>query len=306
MKKKIIALSYTEKSLRTTEKANSVYLSISRKFLFTSIFLFLSISSFSQQKDLVKKAQEITEEGKYLYKLEMASWYGTDIFLENFKERARIGGYFSYIDKDTPKCLFFSKGENPRVIGVVSFGNIKLIETASIDFKERDFKKNEKELYTIRTKALSQIQQDTLFKSYSNANLNLIPIINKGERKVYVLTGPKKAGVVLFGNDYLIKFDDNINIVEKKALHRNLIPIEFDVEGKKEAIASVHSHTGETCDFITPTDICTLMLYAKFAKWKQHIVISENYVSIWDCINESLVIMTTEDYERITDEEKYG
>lgn len=267
---------------------------------------FISMGVFSQNVDLVKKAQEITEEGKHLYKLEMASWYGTDIFLENFKERARIGGYFSYLDKDTPKCLFFSKGENPRVIGVVSFGDIKLIETATIDFKERDFKSNEKELYTIRAKALAQVQQDTLFKSYSNASLNLIPLISKGERKVYVLTGPKKAGVVLFGNDYLITFDDKDDIVEKKSLHRNLIPIEFDVEGKKEIVASIHSHAAETGPFITPTDICTLMLYAKFAKWKQHIVISEDYVSIWDCINESLVIMTTENYERMTDEEKYG
>jgi hypothetical protein len=291
--------------------ASSVFLSITKKFLPIAVFLFLFFptGTFPQKINLEKKAQEITDEGKHLYKLEMAAWYGTDIFTENFKEQARIGGYFAYMDKDTPKCLFFSKGENPKVIGVVSFGDIKLIETATIDFKERNFKNNEKELYTIRTEALAQIRQDTLFKAYNNTSLNLIPTVYNGQRKVYVLTGPSNAGVVLFGNDYLITFDKQGNMADKKQIHRNLIPVNFNTEEKddsKEVVATIHSHAAETGVFITPTDICTLMLYTKFAGWKQHIVISEKYVSIWDCINESLVIMTTEDYEKMRDEEKYG
>ncbi|GAB6008632.1 hypothetical protein [Dysgonomonas reticulitermitis] len=279
------------------------------KGLIIIILSFFAINAFPQQVDLEKKAQEITEEGKYLYRLEMAAWHGTDIFLESFKEKARIGGYFTYIEKDTPKCLFFSKGENAKVIGVVSFGDIKVVETATIDFKERDFKQDEKELYTMRTTALQEIQQDTLFKKYTNASFNLIPVIYKDERKVYVLTGPKKEGVVLFGNDYLLAFDKQENLIEKKEIHRNLIPIKFELEDQDESkkiVASVHSHAAGTGEFITPTDICTLMLYGKFTGWKRHFVISENYVSVWDCVNESLVIMTTEEYERMRDEEKYG
>ena len=280
-----------------------------KRKLILVISFFITINTFSQPVDLVKKAQEITEEGKYLYKLEMAAWYGTDIFLENFKERDRIGGYFTYIEKDTPKCLFFSKGDTPKVIGIVSFGDIKVVETATIDFKERDFKQDEKELYTMRTTALQQVQQDTLFKKYTNTSFNLIPVIYKGERKVYVLTAPKKEGVVLFGNDYLMTFDKQDSLVEKKGIHRNLIPVKFQLEdqdGSKEVVASIHSHAAETGAFITPTDICTLMLYGKFTGWKSHIVISEHYVSIWDCINESLLIMTTEEYEKMRDAEKYG
>ena len=275
------------------------------KFLLTLILTLFSLSIFCQNIDLKKTAEEITEEGKYLYRLEMASWYGTDIFLENFKERERIGGYFSYLDKETPKCLFFSKEENPRVIGVVSFGDIKIVETATIDFKERDFKENERHLYNIRRKALTEVQQDSiLFKSYTNTNLNLIPYIRNGERRVYALTGPKVAGVVLFGNDYLLTFDNQDNLLSKKEIHQNLIPIEF--EKGQNAVASVHSHAPETGDFITPTDICTLMLYAKFAEWKRHIVISDNYVSIWNCEAETLVIITREEYDRMVEEEKYG
>lgn len=273
------------------------------------ILSFFAINTFSQQIDLVRKAHKITEEGKYLYRLEMAAWHGTDIFLESFKEKARIGGYFTYMEKDTPKCLFFSKGDTPKVLGVVSFGDIKVVETATIDFKERDFKQEEKELYVMRTTALQHIQQDTLFKKYTNTNFNLLPVIYKGEKKVYVLTAPKKEGVVLFGNDYMMTFDKQDNLLDKKEIHRNLIPIKFELEDhddSKEIVASVHSHAAETGEFITPTDICTLMLYGKFTGWKRHIVISENYVSVWDCISESLVIITTEEYERMRDEEKYG
>ncbi|WP_029906903.1 hypothetical protein [Prevotella sp. 10(H)] len=266
-----------------------------KKQLLSLLLLLISLNSFGQL-DLTKVAEEIVAEGKYLYQLEMAAWSGTDIFNKSFKEPRRIGGYFSFMDKNRPKCLFFSKGEKPRVLGVVSFGDISIIETATIDFKERDFKKFEKELYTIRAKAFEEIQQDTLFKAYNNTSLNLIPTNKDGEKIVYALTAPKVTGVVLFGNDYLMVFDKDNNLVEKEKLHRNLIPVKFDDE--KEAVASVHSHAIGTNEFITPTDICTLMLYAKFAGWKQHIVMSQNYVSIWDCVNQSLVIKTREDFEK--------
>lgn len=273
------------------------------KLLLSLTLALFSLSIFSQNIDLKKTAEEITEEGKYLYRLEMASWYGTDIFLENFKERERIGGYFSYLDKETPKCLFFSKEENPRVIGVVSFGDIKIVETATIDFRERDFKENERHLYNIRKKALTEVQQDSiLFKSYTNTSLNLIPVIRNGEKKVYVLTGPKVTGIVLFGNDYLMTFDEQDNLKDKIEIHRNLIPIEF--EKGQNAVGAMHSHLTETGDFITPTDICTLMLYAKFAEWKLHIVMSQRYVSIWNCDTETLTLMTKDDYNRLEEESK--
>jgi len=266
------------------------------------IFFFSSLAAVSQTIDLREKAGEIMQEGKLLYRLELAAWHGSDIFRDSFKENERIGGYFSYMDNDTPKCLFFSRGENPRVLGVVSFGDLSIVETATIDFKERDFKDFEKDLYVIRTKALLEIQQDTIFKTYSNSSLNLIPVFNKDGGKVYVLTAPQKEGVVLFGNDYLLTFDKVDNLIEKKQIHRNLIPIYFGESEGKEVVATVHSHAHETGDFITPTDICTLMLYARFAEWKRHFVISENYVSIWDVETETLKIITREDFEKMKEE----
>ncbi|WP_108821001.1 hypothetical protein [Dysgonomonas sp. Marseille-P4361] len=253
-----------------------------------------------QAQDLNKIAEEIEAEGKSLFRLELAAWYGSEIFRENYNGERTIGGYFSYIDADTPKCLFFSKDEKPKVIGVVSFGDIKIVETATIDFKVRDFKKEEKALYTIRQKALEEVRQDTLFKNYTNSSLNLIPVIEKDIRRVYALTAPKVSGVVLFGNDYLLEFNKEEELVNVREIHKSLIPVDFGEEGDS---ITFHNHASEIEPFITPSDICTLLLYAKFAGWKRHFVASKEYVSIWDCEKESLRIVTREQFDNMKDEE---
>jgi hypothetical protein len=99
---------------------------------------------------------------------------------------------------------------------------------------------------------------------------------------------------VIFGNDYLLNFDEQNNLITKKRLHKNLIPVNLPTKPDEIAIGAMHSHLPETGDFITATDICTLMLYEKFAKWKQHIVIGENYVSIWDCEKDWLTLLSRE------------
>lgn len=264
------------------------------------ILLLIFLSCPIQAQDLKKIAKEIEEEGKYLYRLELAAWYGSDIFKENYSGERAIGGYFTYIDSKTPKCLFFSKDETPKVIGVVSFGDLKIIETATIDFKVRDFKKDERGLFTIRQKALEILKQDSLFKNYTNANLNLIPTIDKNDRKVYVLTAPKIAGVVLFGNDYILSFDKSNTLLDRQEIHRDLIPVEFDACTDS---VTFHHHKPELSPFITSTDVCTLMLYAKFAGWKRHYVASEDYVSIWNCETETLRIVTREQFDNLKEEE---
>lgn len=274
-----------------------------------SITIFLTILSLNVlgQENPTEQAQPIVAEGKRLYKSEMASWYGTDLFLERYKDRANIGGYFSYSENNIAKCVFFSKGDNPKVIGTISIDSTYDTKTAQTDLNEREFTSYENDLYAIRKIALVTINSDTLFKTYKNTNLNLIPLINGNEKKVYVLTGPKQNGVVIFGNDYLLTFDKDNNLTNKKQLHRNIIPINYggkEDEGK-EIEGTIHSHLPETGDFITATDICTLMLYEKFAKWKQHNVVSKKYLNIWNCLTDQLIVIPMNTIEKINkDQEK--
>jgi hypothetical protein len=274
-----------------------------KKTLLIYINLTLSIVTFGQNK-IDKQTTVIIEEGRKLYKSEMASWYGTDIFLEKFSDRkANVSGYFSYSDNNVSKCIFFSKGDAPKVIGTISFDSTYNTKTTFADSTERDFTKEELDLYAIRKTALKEIKTDTLFKTYKNTDLNIIPLINKTEKKVYVLTGPQKDGVVIIGNDYLLTFDKNNKLLKKKQLHKNIIPINYAKTAEDEVI-TMHTHLPETGDFITATDICTLLLYEKFAKWKQHIVISGDYVNLWDCKKDILAVLTKRAWDNIYKDQK--
>ena len=271
-----------------------------------ALLTLINLNTFGQDNP-TEQAKPIVDEGKRLYKSEMASWYGTDLFLETYKDRANIGGYFSYSDYDIVKCIFFSKADKPKVIGTISFDSTYNTKTAKTDLTERDFTANESDIYEIRKIALTAINSDPLFRTYKNTNLNLIPLINDGEKKVYVLTGPAQNGVVIFGNDYLLLFDKDNKLTSKKPLHKNIIPINYggkEEEGKKIE-GTIHSHLPETGDFITATDICTLMLYEKFTTWKQHNVVSENYLNIWNCLTDQLVVIPMGKIDKINkDQEK--
>lgn len=263
------------------------------------LFAILSISTITtySQSNLEKISASIVDEGKKLYKSEMASWYGTDILLAKYEnKRQNTRGYFSYMDGSVAKCLFFSKDENPKVILTIAFDSTYNINTALVDTSARSFSSKEKDLYTIRQAAFSTLATDTLFKRYMKTNLNIIPLIDKGEKKVYILTGPENNGVVIIGNDYLLTFDDQNKLINTKRLHKSLISIPFN--GDEDAIG-MHTHLKEMDDYITASDVCTLLLYSKFAKWKQHIVLSDKYVSIWDCKKEDLLILTKEAWDKI-------
>jgi len=254
-------------------------------------------TSFGQKK-INEQAIRNVEEGKKLYKSEMASWYGSDLFLGKFSHKAdKAGGYVSYTINDVSTCIFFSKGDNPTVLCTINFDQSYNIRTANVDSIERQLSPLESELVAIRKIAKSEIGKDTLFKTYSNTSLNLIPIVENGEKKVFVLTGPKKDGIVIFGNDYLLTFDKDNKLLTKKNLHKNIIMINYTNESGS---STMHSHLPETGDLITSTDICTLMLYEKFAKWKQHYVISKNYVSVWTCETNELLTISMKDWKKMS------
>lgn len=266
--------------------------------------LMLSTVSASAQKNPTEKARPIVAEGKLLYKSEMASWYGTDIFLENYKDQNNIGGYFSYTENQTSKCIFFSKAGQPKVIGTISFDSTYDVKTASVDLSERAFTSHEKDLYEIRAIALSLARSDTFFRTYDNTNLNFIPLINNNKKQVYILTAPQQPGVVIFGNDYLLTFNKKNKLAGKKRLHNNIIPISYGEEEEGTQIeGAMHSHLPGTGDFITATDICTLMLYAKFAKSKTHSVVSEKYLNLWNCETDRLTVIAMDAVKKMDEDQ---
>lgn len=268
------------------------------------LLLFVMFSIQLSAQNLEKIAQEIKDEGIQLYRSEMASWYGTDVFIENYKERDNIGGYFSYIKEDeVPTCVFYSKDN--KVIGTISFPTSYDPRNSKLDLSVRDFTEVEKEYFTIRKAAQERLKTDTIFKFYNNVNYNIVPIINKNkEKKVYFLSGTNLNNLVLFGNDYLIDFNKDNSIKKVQKLHNSLLSFKIYDEKVGKTVSGVHSHVLEDWPFITPTDICTLMLYQKFTNWESYTVVSKKYTSLWNAKSNHLMIMKTEVLEKIQEDQK--
>ncbi|TWV93326.1 hypothetical protein [Chitinophaga pinensis] len=249
---------------------------------------------------LCAQTEELTEiaiEGANLFSSEMASWYGTDLALQKYpKLQEELGGYFSYTKGDAAICAFYSKEEQPAVICTVSFDADYRLDKAIIAADRRAFTPEEQILYGMRVVAQQAIKTDTLFKHYRNTNLNIIPLVRNNVRKVYVLTGPNVSGVVIFGNDYLLTFDEHNKLTGTKKLHKDIMVLKYSKV--EDSATTMHTHLPETGPFITATDICTLRLYEKFAGWKEHVVVSQTDVSIWNCAHDILVGRPRKEWEK--------
>ncbi|MEI7489608.1 MAG: hypothetical protein WCJ72_19760, partial [Chryseobacterium sp.] len=244
------------------------------------VVFFALIGTIINAQDLKKTAKEIQEEGIELYRSEMASWYGTDVLKANYDKMENIKGYFSYIDGGVPKCIFFS--EKNKVLATVAFPANYNPRDAKLDLNERDFTTKELDYFTIRQNANEKVKTDTIFQQYNNTSINLIPLIDKNNvKKVYAVTGPSVDNIVIFGNDYLISFNDKNEVKNIEKLHKGIIVQAMKEEKMENAISGLHSHVLENQQTITPTDICTLMLYYKFTNWDDYFVVSKDFVSIW-------------------------
>lgn len=267
-----------------------------------SLLLFLSFVNLYAQPD----GDKILKEGQLLYRLEKASWYGTDFLFDRFpNKRNQIGGYLSYQgDNNKIFTIFFERNFTSHVLVRFQFDSLPKQNPIGIDTINLIANQTESDLIQIRQDALEKINtnSDKFFSFYKNTSYNIIPVITQTERKVYSITGPQTSGVVLIGNDYLFKYDSENNFISKEKIHNTLIQLPAKMDSARNAIATMHSHV--ISDIIDPTDICTLLLYRDFVEWKQHYVISSKYVSIFDLDKEKLVIMKKKDWEKISQNNK--
>ncbi len=265
------------------------------KPLFTLFALLLCSVSFAQSAN--ELFEPTVKEGYRLYKAEMAAWHGSDLFNAKNTEKITSGGYVAYPDgeKETV-CVFFDKEDSDVVIFEVTFDEEFSLGTAEVKFKERKATRKEKKLFTMRSLTIEQFQSDTLFKFYQNTSPNIIPISDELGERVYVLTGPQQSGVILFGNDYLLTFDDDLNHLSTEALHNSLIAVFTHEEDVKKHF---HSHLPDKNPFMTATDLCTILLYSKYCDIESFSVISEKYLSWWDRSSGKPFAMTREALDKI-------
>ncbi|MES2374397.1 MAG: hypothetical protein V4557_17605 [Bacteroidota bacterium] len=258
-----------------------------------SFLLFASLisSAVFAQIETKKIADSIIAEAKEIYRSEMASWYGSEIFEEKFKQQKQnTGGHFSYkVSPAQTNCVFFSTANDPKVLATIIFDSNYISAKAQIDSKQREFTLVEKDLYSLQKAAVHEVKITAFFKEHKNTNFNFVPLIQNGEKKVYILTSARDDRSIILGSDYLLTFNSENKLISKKQLHPNFVSVKYD-KTTDNPTTTAHRHASPYSDFITPTDICTLMLYEKFIKWEKHMVVSKDWTSIWDCQANTLTI----------------
>lgn len=267
---------------------------------------FFSISVSAQKIDLEKKA-EIIEEGYLMFRLELASWQSTDRlrdYLRGPQVRA-LAGYLSYSDEDSLRSIYYTAGDAPQILATVSFDRDGSPGSLVVDSTARQATQTELLYIQLREAALRNAQNDQtdFYVMYENTGINLVVLPGEKRHKVYFMTAPQVEGVVLMGNDYLLEFDENIQLISRKKLHAGLIEMKLGTEsGAKGELITAHEHQKGESDYITSTDLCTLLLYSQLTDWVAHHVLSPKFVSVWDIESEQMLILTQKGFKKIVKE----
>ncbi|GAB5464765.1 MAG: hypothetical protein Kapaf2KO_02010 [Candidatus Kapaibacteriales bacterium] len=269
------------------------------KIIIALLTLTLNITSLNANSELDK----ILAEGKLLRNLEKASWISTDHFLENYQHLAEnVSGYTSYIDSiGNINTMFFNKDEPRTVLVNYNFGEKPSPDFIIADTIPKKASKYQKDLIEIRENAHQDIytSEDEFYKVYQDTGFNLIPVILNNEKSVFILTGSKVSGSVIIGNDYKLEFDVNNKLLNRKKLHSSLL--DFPYQSEKGNIETWHSHS--ITEFITSTDVCTLLLYKEYLSWDKHYVIGNKFVTILNLSTEELYSLPKELWDNGTNDE---
>jgi len=268
------------------------------------VVLFLVVLStfslFGQNKMPIKEINSIVEEGKLLYRCELANRNGLNLALKNGIDPNDIKGFFSRISNDTTFWVCYSKDLSPQVLGTITFDSTSTTQKAALDLSTRSFTDLERNYYVMNEQAIGYARIETGIRSYENTIFRTIPIIYKGVPKIYFVTQSTKQNEVIFGNDYLITLDKLLTVQTFKRLHSAMTVIKFgkNPENNNQETESIHAHDDKTGDLITPTDICILLLNEKKTNWKQHTILTPNYVYVWNFQTNRLSVVKREVVEK--------
>jgi hypothetical protein len=249
--------------------------------------------------------EEIMREGQALYQSERASWVATDIFMASIADRSLLGGYLSYTAGDSVRTLFFSRlngkdSAEPQVLADFTFPKQDIRLETSRRGNNRATSPAEKRLFTLREQVIREMKSGKMlgepYQVPAKCNLNIV-LLTDATPRAYLITGPQENLVVPIGNDYLLSFDGHDRLVQAQKLHNTYLPFKADPTNKDFA-TGIHTHL-TAHPYITPTDICSLLLYNHVYPMEQHYVMGQKYVSILAIREGKLVILEKKVFDRI-------
>jgi len=241
-------------------------------------FLLIFFASVTLGQDFEQLANDILFEGIELYRNERASWISTDSVPEPDKEL--VNGYFTYSNGENYISIYVDKTDKKALYKFI------FQPVGSLELKLTEIKKNipltETELNILKVRKKAHGLSSMWYQQFGYTqivNPNIIIHRTSPGFVVYVIPGAKQNGLLPMGGDLRMTFKKDGELNKIDAIHNNLIP--FETETPEEIAYLAHEHLGKRLDkeYMTPTDVCTLLLYRDFLKGEKHLSVHKKFIS---------------------------
>lgn len=273
------------------------HLKYSLIFRYSLIFLLLlTIPPIVRAQPVPKDVKDsIINEGKALCLLREASKVAIKKVAEHHQLQG-LAGYVTYKKSNTVFTVFYTNKDSILIKYTVISNSLKgQLQPSKPDLNEvsRVPSDYERWLINARKTVYQDLANDTSFYSYY-ANIGFEPVMlaqKPGLLKVYIFATTKNDKYLIFGDDYLLWLDKDAKIIKRQKLHHEMVSVPVSPDATKgKAMASMHEHSDKDSPLFTPTDICTILLNKDRVSWRQHIVLSKKYMSIFYLDEEGMGI----------------
>ena len=232
---------------------------------------------------LQSELKPVLEEGKKIFQVEMAGRIAEKWFKPKYNGQDKLSGWVAYPDGDGMRVTFYTSRDKNPVLASVMVNKSMEDSTLQGEWNARALLPVEDELIQARKAAVKVCEDSAAFPLPEGTRFVFIPLKGDAEDMVYILTEPVSRHEVVFGNDFMLRFDSKKNLSAKMPLHKNMSSIPFDPDaGNANNSNSSHTMIPAAGDLVTSTDIAVLLLNQSQTHWSHHSFISENYIFFWN------------------------
>ena len=206
--------------------------------------------------ELIQAALDsICVEGYNLYIAERVNWVSTDSLFAHYSIDDIGGSAIWQPTNNIWRVLFLDK-EQKNIILDLRY-DVKSEEQV-ISYDKRPITEMEQSVIDKKNKMLESaldLYGDSLRydPDYGRPNFDFVRI-DENTTRMYMLQGVERSGIIPFGNDFSVDFDNDGNPTAFRRYHHSLIATPNDGE------MAMHSHLKDN-PYITPTDVCNFQLY---------------------------------------------
>ena len=234
-----------------------------RKLLLLPLILLTAFPLHAQDKlplpeNIDAALDSILQEGYTLYLYEKIAWVSTDEFIERIENKSGVRQIVFPSSENELSALFFRESDSTAVF---SFKMDLEARAVTMEAEPRPLTDLEKGAIQLKTILREKIEDSDIPISNNpdaagDLNLEILPL--DGLIRLYLLQGTTLNGLIPFGNDITVDFDEDLNLVTWRREHNTFIPAKFEPD--EEIGMFFHTHVPDK-PFISPTDICTFLLY---------------------------------------------